>query len=99
MTFQTRVTNLCYLLTSTSSESSMFVAKNRIIIKTCGSTTLLRCVEPLLYLVKQVAGFDQVVDIFYSRKNFMRPELQDDLHRTFENEVDVLDNLFEGLHK
>ncbi|CAG2163532.1 unnamed protein product [Oppiella nova] len=77
------------------SESSLFVSKNRIIIKTCGSTTLLRCLEPLLYLVKQVAGFDEVVDIFYSRKNFMRPELQDGSHRTFENEVEALDNLFE----
>ncbi|XP_054163506.1 S-adenosylmethionine decarboxylase proenzyme-like [Oppia nitens] len=77
------------------SESSLFVSKNRIIIKTCGSTTLLRCIEPMLYLVKQVAGFDEVVDIFYSRKNFMRPELQDDSHRTFENEVEALDNLFE----
>ncbi|CAG2122815.1 unnamed protein product, partial [Medioppia subpectinata] len=75
------------------SESSLFVSKNRIIIKTCGSTTLLRCLEPLLYLVKQMAGFDEVVDIFYSRKNFMRPELQDDSHRTFENEVEALDNL------
>lgn len=73
----------------------MFVSKNRIILKTCGSTTLLRCIEPLLYLVKQMAGFDEVVDVFYSRKNFMRPELQDDLHRTFENEVEVLDTLFE----
>ena len=77
----------------------MFVSKNRIIIKTCGSTTLLRCIEPLLYLVKQMAGFDEVVDVFYSRKNFIRPELQDDLHRTFENEVEVLDTLFEGLSK
>lgn len=73
----------------------MFISKNRFIIKTCGSTTLLRCIEPLLYLVKEVAGFDEVADVFYSRKNFTRPELQDDLHRTFDNEVELLDNLFE----
>jgi S-adenosylmethionine decarboxylase len=77
------------------SESSMFVSKNRFIIKTCGSTTLLRCIEPLIYLVKQAAGFDEVADVFYSRKNFIRPELQDDLHRNFENECELLDNLFE----
>ena len=39
----------------------MFVSKNRFIIKTCGSTVLLRCIEPLLYLVKEIAGFDEVL--------------------------------------
>jgi len=72
----------------------MFISKNRFILKTCGSTTLLRCIEPLLYLVKEVAGFDEVLDVFYSRKNFMRPELQDKLHSTFESEVDILDTMF-----
>ena len=39
----------------------MFVSKNRFIIKTCGGTVLLRCIEPLLYLVKEIAGFDEVL--------------------------------------
>lgn len=77
------------------SESSMFVWKNRFILKTCGSTTLLNAIKPLLFVVRELAGFDEVLDIFYSRKNFMRPELQDKPHRTFEDEVDVLDELFE----
>lgn len=78
------------------SESSMFVSKNRFILKTCGSTTLLCAVKPLLYLVQELTDFDNILDVFYSRKNFVRPELQDNLHRTFENEVEVLDELFEG---
>ncbi|UYV67372.1 AMD1 [Cordylochernes scorpioides] len=33
-------------------------------------------------------------DIFYTRKNFMRPELQDFLHKSFENELCLLKKLF-----
>lgn len=77
------------------SESSMFVSKRCFILKTCGSTTLLKAVKPLLFLVQELTGFDEVLDIFYSRKNFMRPELQDKPHTSFEDEVEVLDELFE----
>ncbi|KAL8579536.1 hypothetical protein ACOMHN_025489 [Nucella lapillus] len=76
------------------SESSMFVTQNRFILKTCGTTTLLRCVDALLDLVKKNVGFDKVVDIFYSRKNFSRPELQIGVHQNFENEVQELDKVF-----
>lgn len=37
----------------------MFVSKNRIIVKTCGSTTLLHCLEQILEIVKK-AGFETV---------------------------------------
>ena len=33
------------------SESSMFVSERRFILKTCGTTTLLLAIEPLLKLV------------------------------------------------
>ncbi|RWS28764.1 S-adenosylmethionine decarboxylase proenzyme-like protein [Leptotrombidium deliense] len=75
---------------------SMFISKNRFILKTCGSTTLLRCIEPLLYVAKEIGGFDEVLDVFYSRKNFIRPQLQDKPHSAFEDEVEVLENFFEG---
>lgn len=78
------------------SESSMFVAKNRIILKTCGSTTLLLAVKPLIYVVRNHTDFDVVMDIFYSRKNFMRPELQEKPHTSFEDETEALDELFDG---
>lgn len=77
------------------SESSMFISRNRFLIKTCGSTALLRCLEPIIYLAKEVAGFDEVLDVFYSRKNFMRPELQDSPHSDFTQETEVLDSYFE----
>jgi hypothetical protein len=35
-------------------------------------------------------------DIFYSRKNFMQPDKQHGIHRTFENEVEHLDTLFKS---
>ncbi|XP_053206564.1 S-adenosylmethionine decarboxylase proenzyme-like isoform X2 [Panonychus citri] len=77
------------------SESSMFISRNRFILKTCGTTTLFNCIEPLLYLVKEFTGFDKVLDIFYSRKNFLRPELQPKPHSSFDNEIEYLDNYFE----
>lgn len=33
-------------------------------------------------------------DIYYSRKNFKRPELQVTPHRTFKEEAETLDNYF-----
>jgi len=76
------------------SESSMFVSKRRIILKTCGSTTPLLCLKSLLYLVRRYAGFDEVQDLFYSRKNYKRPELQQEPHRTFADEATLLDSMF-----
>lgn len=77
------------------SESSMFVYKQRIILKTCGQTTLLNCIEPLLYLAREIGNFDEVQDVFYSRKNFMRPELQDKMHSSFDQEIELLDAEFQ----
>lgn len=77
------------------SESSMFVYKDRLILKTCGQTTLLNCIDPSLYLARNIAGFDEVLDVFYSRKSFMRPELQDQSHASFDREIEILDSEFE----
>lgn len=78
------------------SESSMFVTKRRFILKTCGTTTLLLAVKPLLKLVKEKCNLDCVDDVFYSRKKFARPEKQHEIHQRFEAEVKHLDELFEN---
>lgn len=78
------------------SESSLFVSKNRFILKTCGKTTLLAAVHQVLKLVHDRCGFDVIIDCFYSHKNFMRPELQPLTYRSFDDEVATLDNIFEG---
>ncbi|KAG5871716.1 hypothetical protein JTB14_008542 [Gonioctena quinquepunctata] len=76
------------------SESSMFISKRRFILKTCGTTTPLLCLEPLLLMAEQDAGFTEVEDLFYSRKNFKRPDLQVTPHQHFDQEVALLDSLF-----
>ncbi|KAL7745739.1 hypothetical protein ACLKA6_009941 [Drosophila palustris] len=75
------------------SESSMFVSKRRWILKTCGTTTPLKCLEPMLQLAK-IEGYGVVSDIFYSRKNFTRPEVQNSPHKGFYEEVTYLDSIF-----
>lgn len=77
------------------SESSMFVSKRRWILKTCGTTTPLQCLEPLLRLAAEIAGYGEIEDLFYSRKNFKRPEMQVSPHRGFDEEVAFLDSFFE----
>ncbi|XP_049532862.1 S-adenosylmethionine decarboxylase proenzyme [Anopheles darlingi] len=77
------------------SESSMFVSKRRWILKTCGTTTPLECFEPLLRLAYEIAGYNEIEDLFYSRKNYKRPELQISPHRGFEEEVSFLDRYFD----
>ncbi|XP_043591814.1 S-adenosylmethionine decarboxylase proenzyme [Bombus pyrosoma] len=76
------------------SESSMFLSKRRLILKTCGTTTPLQCLEPLLELVKEYTGFEEVENVFYSRKNYKKPELQISPHQAFEEEVALLDTFF-----
>lgn len=74
----------------------MFVSKRRWILKTCGTTTTLECLESLLRLAETLAGYTDVDYLFYSRKNFKRPDLQSSPHRAFEEEVSLLDTFFES---
>ena len=74
------------------SESSMFISQRRFILKTCGRTTPLEILPDLRKLAKVHGGFDAIENIFYSRKNFARPDLQP--NSSFETEVALLDSIF-----
>ncbi|KAI0471585.1 S-adenosylmethionine decarboxylase [Xylariaceae sp. FL0804] len=92
------------------SESSMFVFPHKLILKTCGTTTLLLGLHRLLRIAAEHAGFpiqnasslDDVraaaspYRVFYSRKNFLFPDKQRGPHRSWKQEVKYLDDMFEG---
>lgn len=42
------------------SESSMFVSQRRFLLKTCGTTTPLECIQDLVVMAKQYTGFDTI---------------------------------------
>lgn len=88
--------NWFILYSSCRSESSMFVSKRRWILKTCGTTTPLECIEPLLQLADNLAGYTDIEHLFFSRKNFKRPDLQVSPHRGFDEEVALLDSFFDN---
>lgn len=77
------------------SESSLFVYSHKIMIKTCGTTTLLECVPHLLEYADSVG---LTVDfVTYSHKNFQKPERQlFPYGSNFSNEVDLLNTWFQG---
>ena len=92
------------------SESSMFVFPHKLILKTCGTTTLLCGLPMILEIAGLVAGFPHVVGdlkagiataatpyrVFYSRKNYLFPDQQRGPHRSWRDEVKSLDRLFRG---
>ncbi|KAJ3050171.1 spermidine resistance protein, partial [Quaeritorhiza haematococci] len=77
------------------SESSMFVYPNRLILKTCGTTTLLHAVPKVLEIAQKYCGWTKVDALFYSRKAFMFPERQMWPHGKWGDEVAYMDDLFE----
>ncbi|GAA6039793.1 hypothetical protein JCM8097_004224 [Rhodosporidiobolus ruineniae] len=78
------------------SESSMFVWPHKLILKTCGTTTLLLGIPTLLRIASEVCGFKGVWRCFYSRKTFMFPDRQKGPHKDWNQEMAFLDKLFEN---
>eukprot|EP00842_Homolaphlyctis_polyrhiza_P002016 jgi/Hompol1/2815/HPOL_003031-RA len=76
------------------SESSMFVYENRIMLKTCGTTTLLHALPRILQIAKEMCGLSEIKSVFYSRKAFLFPERQAWPHGKWGDEVAYLDGLF-----
>jgi len=67
------------------SESSMFVYKHRFIMKTCGTTTLLRCLASLLQFADELGM--ELTWVGYSRKNLLFPSAQLWPHSNFGDEL------------
>jgi S-adenosylmethionine decarboxylase len=91
----------CTILNTTSndhfdafvlSESSLFVYPHRILIKTCGTTTLLNCVNKMLDYANECNLSIEFVR--YSRKNFLFPHEQKYPHTAWEDEVTYLKDIF-----
>jgi S-adenosylmethionine decarboxylase len=92
------------------SESSMFVFPHKVVLKTCGTTTLLWGLTRMLEIAAVEAGFPYVAPqpgsgaapcatpyrVFYSRKNFLYPDQQRGPHRSWRDEVRYLDERFQG---
>ena len=68
------------------SESSLFVYERKAYIRTCGTTTLLLCLEPLLREAATVGL--QLEWVGYSRKDFLFPQQQRFPHTSFAQEVE-----------
>ncbi|KAK6152655.1 hypothetical protein DH2020_012294 [Rehmannia glutinosa] len=77
---------------SLSLESSLFVYHYKIILKTCGTTKLLLSIPPILKLADTLKL--TVSSVKYTRGSFIFPGAQPFPHRSFSEEVDVLDSHF-----
>ncbi|CAA0828336.1 S-adenosylmethionine decarboxylase proenzyme 1 [Striga hermonthica] len=77
------------------SESSLFVYPYKIILKTCGTTKLLLSIPPVLKLADTLGL--TVSSVRYTRGSFIFPGAQPFPHRSFSEEVTVLDGHFTKL--
>lgn len=91
----------CCILSKTSnehidayvlSESSLFVYSHKVVIKTCGTTTLLKTL-PFIKKYADALGLE-IEWVSYSRKNYTFPEDQVFPHTSFQSEVACLNEYF-----
>ncbi|MED6205490.1 hypothetical protein PIB30_018088 [Stylosanthes scabra] len=72
------------------SESSLFVYPTKIIIKTCGTTQLLKSIPPLIFF-SSLVGFT-LSSCRYTRGTFIFPNSQPFPHTSFKDEVSYLEH-------
>ena len=77
-----------YLDAYVLSESSLFVYPYMIVLKTCGTTTLLRCVAALIEIGRKIGL--EIDWLGYNRKNFSFPGDQMFPHGSFHQEMEYL---------
>jgi S-adenosylmethionine decarboxylase len=70
------------------SESSLFIYPYMLVLKTCGTTTLLRCIALLIDYGRKLSL--EIDWVGYSRKNFNFPGDQAFPHQSFHQELDYL---------
>ncbi|KAK7245751.1 hypothetical protein RIF29_40600 [Crotalaria pallida] len=73
------------------SESSLFVYPTKIIIKTCGTTQLLKSISPLTYFASHHLGLT-LSSCRYTRGSFIFPSSQPFPHTSFNDEVTYLEH-------
>eukprot|EP00531_Pseudo-nitzschia_arenysensis_P010781 CAMPEP_0116128390 /NCGR_PEP_ID=MMETSP0329-20121206/7336_1 /TAXON_ID=697910 /ORGANISM="Pseudo-nitzschia arenysensis, Strain B593" /LENGTH=436 /DNA_ID=CAMNT_0003622529 /DNA_START=554 /DNA_END=1864 /DNA_ORIENTATION=- len=77
-----------YLDAYVLSESSLFIYPYMLVLKTCGTTTLLRCISVLINLGLKLGL--EIDWVGYSRKNFNFPGDQSWPHQSFHQELEYL---------
>jgi S-adenosylmethionine decarboxylase len=77
-----------YLDAYVLSESSLFIYPYMLVLKTCGTTTLLRCIATLIDMGRKLGL--EIDWVGYSRKNFNFPGDQAFPHQSFHQELDYL---------
>ena len=79
------------------SESSLFVFRDRVMIKTCGTTRPLFSVDAIISEARKVGL--QALDMTYSRGSFLFPDRQPHPHNDLETEIDFLTDMsVDGMH-
>ena len=82
------------------SESSLFVSDTTLVLKTCGTTTPLCALEPLLDLAvptwRKREAKDYLKYATFQRLGYMRPEDQIEVHTSWDNEIEHMDKYFTG---